>query len=422
MMFRLPLLATAIVIATVVAAQAAPDPVLDADPFTMEALLQKPQTEPGLRDYLEGAVTAARLDDQSAAPLLRAAWSNPKTRPAIARRAMADAGNIALRDGHYADAATFYDRAISEYADTLDADTRAGLDQARGVAMALRDQPPQSAEKHTAGRVPLGVSPLGLTTAPVLIDGKAQQAVVDTGANISTLSETAAKALGVKRLTRKTSVSSSTTDAVDSTLAIAHTLKLGSMTFHNVAFLVVSDAALSPLGPQSRIDVIIGYPVLAALGRITFRDVKTGKPGTARELAFAPSPLSATPGNLRFDGFSAYAQVKANGQTLPFLLDSGANKTVFEARYGREHPEALKGLERKAAMVGGAGKVVTQTAAILPSLNLTIGNATVTLKEVRIELDGDLSDTRLGTIGSDVLWAKGGYTLDFGKRELTLGQ
>jgi hypothetical protein len=73
-------------------------------------------------------------------------------------------------------------------------------------------------------------------------------------------------------------------------------------------------------------------------------------------------------------------------------------------------------------MVGGAGKVVTQTAAILPSLNLTIGNATVTLKEVRIELDGDLSDTRLGTIGSDVLWAKGGYTLDFGKRELTLGQ
>lgn len=391
------------------------DPVLDADPFTAEALLAKPQTEPGLKEYLEGTAAAARLEDGKAERHLRAAWLAPAVRPAIAARAMATAAHMAFRAGRYGEAADLYDRAISEY--PLDAARRADLDQARGVALALRGEPAQSVAHRGAGTLPLGRNLLGLATAPVRINGHVQHAVLDTGANLSTLSATAAKLLGVKPAKRDASVGSSTMKAVATHLGIARDVVFGPVMLRNVAFLVVNDAALSPLGPRSRIDIILGFPLLSALGRLTFHEA----PGGKRTLAIAPSPPGREVGNLRFDGFSPFVQVKALGMTLPFFVDSGANKTVFEKRFAKDHPEKLKGLPHKTAHVGGGGGIEDRDTVLLPSLDLTLSSSTVMLKDMAIELGGNGSDANYGTIGYDVLWARGGYTIDFGKLNLSLG-
>jgi predicted aspartyl protease len=397
------------------------DPVFDADPFSTEVLATKPQTAPGLHAYLLGAEAASRLDNAVAEKNLRVAWTTPGASRDVGRHAMSLAATVLLHAGRYREAGDLLDQAISNYADDLTPDIRQDMDQARGVAMALRDQKPQTVAKSGNGRVPLSIDMLGLTRAPVVIEGHAEQAVLDTGANFSTLSATAAKQLGVKMLARKTSVASSTTEAVDTTLAIAHTLRLGPVTLHDVAFLVVNDAALSPLGPKSRIDVIVGFPVLAALGRITFREVPTGKPGKARELLMAASPRTTAAGNLRFDGFNAFIQARTNGEMVPFFVDSGADKTVFEKRYARTQPDKLKGLAHKTVRIGGAGLTEEREIAVVPAMTFVIGNAAVPLTDVPIELTGGGSDVNYGTIGNDVLWAKGGYTIDFGKLMLTLG-
>lgn len=400
-------------------AEAAPsDPVLDADPFTIEDLLKKPQTEPGLWDYLEGVAASARLDDAAAERYLRAAWSAPRVRPEIAERAMATAAHTAFRAGRYGEAADLYDHAISQYAATLDPARRADLEQARGVALALRGEPAEAVVHRGSGTLQLSKDLLGLTTAPVAINGQQQeQAVLDTGANLSTLSTTAAKQLGVNPAGRAASVGSSTTKAVPTHLGIAKTVVFGPVTLQNVAFLVVDDAALSPLGPKSRIDVILGYPVLAALGRLTFHQAADG----TRTLAVAPSLHAKEPGNLRFDGFNAFVRVNAMGMTLPFFVDSGANKTAFEKRFSMEHPEKVTNLPHKTEHVGGGGGVEARETAFAPSVDVTLGGATVTLKDMPVELGGNGSDTHYGTVGYDVLWAKGGYTIDFGKLNLSLG-
>lgn len=396
----------------------ATDPVLDADSFTVEDLLRKPQTEPGLHEYLAGVAAAAQLDDRDAQRHLRAAWSTPKVRPAIAGRAMATAANAAFRAGHYGEAADLYDRAISEYAPALDPARRADLEQSRGVALALRGQPEQSSVASGSGTIALATNPLGLTTAPARINDHPElQAVLDTGANLSTLSATAARELGVTPATRDASVGSSTMKAVATHLGIAKTLVFGTATLHNVAFLVIDDAALAPLGPKSRIDVILGYPVLAALGRLTFHQAADGR----RTLAVAPSPHAKVPGNLRFDGFSAFVRVKALGMMLPFFVDSGANKTAFEKRFSAEHPEQVTNLPHKTEHVGGGGGVEARDTAFAPSVDVTLGGTTVTLKDMPVELGGNGSDTNYGTVGYDVLWAKGGYTIDFGRLNLSLG-
>jgi len=410
-----------LVVLVALPASAADDPVLDADPFAIEAMLAKnPPSDRATREYLEGMKAASRLDTKAAERHLKAAWSAPHVSPDVGWRAMARAAAALLRAGRYGEAADLYDRAISQFDTTLDADTRADLEQSRGVALALRDVPPQTV-KPAAGKLVLSTHMLGLTMAPASINGHMQQVVLDTGANISTLSATAAKALGVRIIARQASIGSTTQRAVATNMAVASTLTFGPVVLHNVVFMVIADEALSPLGPKSRIDAIVGFPVLSALGKITFHADYGGKP-PIRTLSFTPSPHRAEPGNLRFDGFNAFVKVEANGETLPFFIDSGANKTVFEKHYADTRPERLVGLKHQMAHVGGAGAVENRDAAILPAATVRIGDQTVPVEDMRIELQGVGDSSNWGTIASDVLWAEGGYTMDFGRLNLSLGK
>jgi hypothetical protein len=400
------------------------DPILDADPFTAEQLLAHPPAEaaPALLSYLRGVVAASRLDEIGAQRELAAAYEDSRAGADVARRALSVAGLAALRSGDYGKAADLFDREIALYGSTMDRGMRAGEQQNRDVAAALRDVPAQTIEGLAEATIPLTINQLGLTTAPTEIEGHLQVAVIDTGANLSALSTTAANALGVKLMTLKGSVRSATSHAVNSQIAVADTVRLGPATLHHVAFIVLDDAALSPLGPKMRIDAIIGFPVLAALGRISFHDSAAPGQEARRQLTLMPPSNMPVSGNLRFAGFDAYVKATAGLDTLPFVVDSGSDKSSFEKRYARQFPQRLRGLERRTVTVGGAGGAEERQVAIIPKLSLRVGETSVGLSNVQIHLNGNGSDTAFGTLGTDVLWDKGGYTIDFNTLDLTLGK
>lgn len=400
------------------------DPVLDADPFTAEELLAHPPANatPALEHYLRGVVAASQLDATTAERELAAAYDDSKASPEIVRRALSTAGSAALRAGEYRRAAELFDRELSRYAAQMQEHDRKSDEDNRAAAMALRDQPPQTIEAQVTGTIPLGKHDLGLTTMPTEINGHAQVAVVDTGTSIAALSTTAAKNLGVRMLNGKIGAGSATVRTLTVSAAIADTVRVGPATLHNVVFMVIDDAALSPLGPEHRIDAIIGFPVLAALGRITFHAEGSGAE-EKRSLMIAPSAgRSAGPGSLRFQGYDFYTRIMADGLTLPFYIDSGDNKTGFDKRFAREFPARLNGLQRRTAKVAGAGGVEERQTAIIPTLAFIAGGATVNLTDVAVQLTGNGSETNYGSVGADVLWAKGGYTIDFGALDLKLGE
>jgi predicted aspartyl protease len=399
------------------------DPVLDADPFTAEELLTRPlpNASAALDHYLRGVVAASKLDATAAERELSVAYDDPKAPADIARRALSVAGSSALRAGDYRRAAELFDRELSRYGTQMSERERTGDEQNRAAAMALRDQPAQTIEAQVTGTIPLGKHDLGLTTMPTEINGQAQVAVVDTGTSIAALSATAAKRLGVRMLSGKVSAGSSTVRSLAVTAAIADTVKVGPATLHHVVFIVIDDAALAPMGPEHRIDAIIGFPVLAALGRITFHAEGSGAQ-EHRSLLIAPSAgRAAGPGTLRFQGYDFYARITADGQTLPFYVDSGSNKTGFDKRYAREFPARLSGLQRRVKKVGGAGGIEKRQVAIIPNLAVILGGSTIELSNVAVDLTGNGSETNYGSVGADILWAKGGYTIDFGALDLSLG-
>lgn len=405
------------------AADAAPkDPVLDADPFAMEAMLAKPPQvrDAATREYLKGAVAASRLETEPALRHFRAAWSMYSAPSALAWRALSLAGGAVMRAGRYREASELLDRAISEHAADLPPDSRNDLEQTRAIAMALRGEPPQTSTAHGSAVLQLTRSKIGLYLAPVEIEGQTRGAVLDTGTSISVLSTTAAKELGVRVLTQHANIVSATQSAVQAGISIADTVKVGSVTLHNVLFLVASDEALAPMGPDTRIDVILGFPVLKALKRLTFRTADPAKPDSPREVVIN-APARPRESNLRFNTYDFYVKTRIGGEPQVLFFDSGATRTSFERRYAAEHPEKLVGLVRSTQKVGGAGGVETRQIAIIPSTTVTVGNQTVPMTNLHIELDGSGSDDRYGSLGNDVLWAKGGFTIAFDKLALSLG-
>jgi predicted aspartyl protease len=396
------------------------DPVLDADPFAMANLLAAHPRDAATREYLAGAVASSRLQTAPALAHLRAAWSTPGVSGAVAWHALQLAGGVLLRAGRYREAGDLMDRAISEHAAELPPDARSTIEQTRGAAMALRNEPPQTATARGSATLPLMRSKIGLYLAPVEIEGKTRGAVLDTGTSISVLSATAAKELGVHMLTQQASIVSATQAAVQTSMAVADTVRVGSVTLHNVVFLVASDETLAPIGPDTRIDVILGFPVLEALNRLTFRTTDPAKPDSPREVVIGGS-VRPQVSNLRFDVFDFYVDVRIGGEPQVLFFDSGATRTGFERRYAAEHPEKLAGLERSTVRVAGAGGVETRQTAIIPATTVVVGNQNVAITGMLIELDGSGADSRYGSLGNDVLWAQGGFTLDFGRLQLSLG-
>jgi predicted aspartyl protease len=394
------------------------DPVLDADPFASEALLANRHNSPAVQEYLMGVVADSELDTPGAIRHLRAAWSARGTSDAVKWRALLAESSAILRAGRYGEAADILDRLVSDFGAIMPASVLVDAKQGRDLAMALRDAPAQTVDPFSPGSIPLSRDALGLIAGPVDVNGIRQDmAVIDTGTSISTVSASAAKALGLHAVGRTGAMRSATHEALATDVAIADTLRIGPATLHHVPFIVVDDVILAPLGMDKKVDAIIGFSVLSALGRIGFE----GTMQQPRQLDIAPSHKSGPAGNLRFSSFNPYVRFTANDEPLTFFVDSGARKSGFDKRYARENANKIAGLARKKGKVGGAGGVEERDEAIIPSLDVKIGDETVVLHDVTVDLNGSGTDDNYGSIGMDVLWAKGGYTIDFAQNRLTLG-
>lgn len=394
------------------------DPVLDADPFASEALLHHGSLGPAVREYLRGVVADSEMDTPTAVRHLRAALAVRGTSDALKWHALLAESGALIRSGRYREAADILDRVVSDFGGSMPASAVVDAKQGRDFVMALRETPAQTLDPFKPGSIPLVRDALGLIAGPVDINGvREDMAVIDTGTSVSTVSASAAKALGLHPVGRAGSMHSATHEALATDVAIADTLRIGPATFHNVPFIVVDDAILAPLGPDKKVDAIIGLSVLSVLGRIGFE----GTAEQPRQLDIAPSQKHGTAGNFRFNSLSPFVRFTANGEPLTFFVDTGARKSSFDKRYALENADKIAGLARKKGKVAGAGGVEERDEAIIPSLDVKIGDTTVTLQDVTIDLNGNGTADNYGSIGMDVLWAKGGYTIDFARNSLTLG-
>ena len=277
------------------------------------------------RDYFSGMLAArsgqfgdAVAQLNRALPHLRE--SAPK-RAAMALEAIATAYRA---DNQYGDAARTYAELSDHFADQLDhfpADDAA-------LARILSGTPPQTISWHGPVKLKTSNNPIGSRVAELVVNGVRASWLLDTGANQSLVSRTFAERLGVMLLPGVAPVGSGVTGRQSSVrAAVLPTMQVGGAALTNVVLLVIDDENLRiGSGPDAyQIDAILGYPILKALGVVTF----------TRDEFLAGEAAEANGRGVRMymRGLTPAIECEVEGRPLLFTLDTGASSTDLSVRY-----------------------------------------------------------------------------------------
>jgi hypothetical protein len=373
------------------------------------------------RDYFAGVLAnrAGRVAESirllnNALPSIRA--SRPD-RAAVALQTLADDYSKSFR---YSDAAQAYDDLLAHFAKQLDGDRLQGTRDDSGVLHILREAPEQTITWEGPTRLKTERNPLGSLNTELTVNGVREQWLLDTGANLSVVTQSFAQRLGLKFLPGMAQTGSGIT-GIENPLHVAllPTLQVGGATLHNVVVMVLDDANLKVgLGKQSyQINGIIGYPVFQALGTVTFLHSGGFQAGDRTR-------SSRTGAKMYIKLLTPVIECSVEGKNLPFSFDTGASGTDLSVRYyDRFHSESKEWKKGKSKNFG-AGGVVERTTYFQPQLRLGIGDKTVTLDRVNIfpKAMGAGIDELYGNLGQDVVAKFDSFTLDFSTMTFSLGE
>ena len=245
-------------------------------------------------------------------------------------------------------------------------------------------------------------------TIPVSVNGKTVRWIVDTGMNLSTVSESEARMLGisVQKVGYKAGDLAGGRTSINA--GVANSLRFGEIEVRNVPLFVLPDSQppVNELPPGQR--GIIGLPVL-----IAFQTLRWNADGTF-EIAPAPNGQATEP-NLCFDDLNPVVRVEHGGRHLDFIFDTGnAGGTQLWQRYAKEFPDIIKerGVKNKEwiAQIGSSGdrEVVT-----IPELRLRVGGLETALRPAHVFSKPVGNEHHYGLLGLDLLGQAREVLIDF---------
>ncbi len=272
----------------------------------------------------------------------------------------------------------------------------------------LRDTPPI----HAIGsaRAPLAPNKLGSWDAMVTVNGITAPWIADTGAEITVVSQSLARRIGVRMLEGKVQVGSST-GAVEGSLGVIDLLRIGEASVENTPVLVLPDAQLK-IGPLPQIQAILGLPVYRAFRRAAWLDGgKTLALGDAAPTVPPDSP------RLYWHAQGLGAPIATARGTRGALLDTGANDTALRSPiHDLLDPATEASATEHRAQVGGAAGVMTVKTMVYPRIALTVAGAPMNLTGVSVDNESQEGAAR---IGDDVVSRLSALVLDFEHMRVT---
>lgn len=349
---------------------------------------------------LRPGIEAAEHRRDAAAVRLLSAYLKQNNLPAAnAEEAVGTLVSIHLARGEYEQAARAWESLDPALRDKFSEETR----QTSSILVALRTAPRPRVEKNAAA-IATRRDQANLIRANARFGSAEGEAVIDTGANLSVVTESFASRAGYRVLPVGVAAGASTGAKVAANLAIGD-IRLGDTVFYDAAILVVADSDLAP-SPDYKIDAIIGFPQLAAVGRVQF---------SPDHIVLGAPAASGRAASIEMRGLDIYVDAEVEKSTLRLHLDTGARRTTFGPRAADELAERLRDAKFEAAQVGGAGGTIKTELAALPGLPIRVGDAVATI-EGRYSKDAsqlNIVEDSDGRLGQDFYAQFASYTIDF---------
>ena len=315
-----------------------------------------------------------------------------------------------LKIYQYARAAAADSELLRNYRHAMDSAGFADVQNNSLITHALSAVAPQQTTITANASFPWTKDKIGLMEIPVRHKDSTWSCIFDTRANISSISASYARKLGLKMLNVSYKEGSGATgNSFQSSLGIADSLWLGSILLQQVVFQVMPDEVLYLAPIDFHMNVIIGYPVIASL-----REIHVFRNGT---MTVPIHTTGSTLGNLAMDGLDPIVTGRIGNDTLNFQFDTGASSSDLYSNYFRKNKAQVL-LHGKAATVkvGGAGGVTQQEIYRLDSLTLGIGHQTVTLPNIDVHIN-PIPNTKeffYGNLGQDIIARFNEMILNFG--------
>jgi hypothetical protein len=236
-----------------------------------------------------------------------------------------------------------------------------------------------------------------LLLVPVRSGGVEDRFVFDSGAALSTIPLSTAKAMRMTIYEADVEVATSGKATVQTSLAVADSLWFGDVLVKNLLFLLVPDEAMNFPQINYSISGIIGSPVMLAVEEIHLQK--------AGPLYIPLEPTQRAFSNLCMEGLSPYVRLFSVGEALVFNLDTGARVSELSKRYYDTHREAVDIAGRDTvAMRGSAGGIRESREKILTDFRFRVGSAEGVLADMRVTLDDYVFTSGAdGNLGQDVL-------------------
>lgn len=307
---------------------------------------------------------------------------------------------VKLKD--YDEAKQTTQKILLEFDPLLSTDTRADLRNNLKIWSALDHVKPQLIQINDDTRLKMTKDKASLKNLKVEVNGDTASFIFDTGANLSTVSESVAKRLHMDIIRADIDVDAITGIAIKADLAVCKQLKLGNINISNAIFLVFPDSALYIPQIGYQINGIIGFPVIEALQEVQL---------TQDDFFIVPKRPTVTKkaSNLAIDGLSPLIAIDGKHYTF----DTGAENTILYAPFYETYKQHIEkyGIPTKVAMGGAGGNVEYDGFVIQHTFH--IGDKPIALKKINLLKSKIKNETVYGNIGQDIIRQFSKMTLNF---------
>lgn len=313
--------------------------------------------------------------------------------------------------GQYAESVRAYTDLLDHFTQQLGPAQERLFRDNRNTFVLLGRASPQTLSGRRSFRVALRRDPFGDLDVPVVAAGATHWWILDTGANLSTVTLTTAKEIGAAVSKGHASTQGSTGFEAPVSTTVIPELRVGTAVIRNVPALVLDDKYLNMQVGKDRhaqISGILGYPALAALGSLTVsRNVLSVRP---------KSPSSAFSCPLWVEELDPLLQLTVSGRRVLFELDTGDDGAELGRRFVREFPSVFAGLKLNTFGIEGVGGPLKLRGYVVPELPVQIGSRPAVLAHIRA-LTSTLGeypvDELYGNLGQSFLRQFESYTIDF---------
>ena len=226
---------------------------------------------------------------------------------------------------------------------------------------------------------------------PVEVNGITKNYIFDTGCSFGNfVSEKYAEEVGLKVLADSIPVSGMEIGFVK--LAMADSLRIGELVYHNPIFMVAPPD--NEVDPVFAFDGVLGYHFIRDAREIII-DNEAGR-------FIFPQEISDEEPNMYLSSNTPQVRISYDGHPLDLIFDTGNVKSDLGNKFAETFPDAIEGLTEQTTSRGGFGGISQTKAVVLPEFRFEAAGSTVTLYNTEVIKNTESGSLLFsGSLGAD---------------------